>query len=183
MLDQAKEKLEKVLQVVTGDIGTIRVGGAKASMVEHVEIEAYGAGQRMKLVELATITAPDPQQIIISPWDRSVIRAIEKGILESGLGLMPNVNGEIIRIIVPPLTEERRLDFVKLLHQKLESGRVMLRGVRQEMKELIENKEGAAGISEDDITRELEELQRVVDEYTNRLEEMAKQKEEEIMKL
>src|SRR5688572_18539940 len=181
-MDQAKQKMEKVLEVVADDMATIRVGGAKASMVEHVEVEAYGPGQRMKLVELASITAPDPQQIVISPWDKSTVRAIEKAIIDSDLNLMPNVNGEIIRIIVPPLTEERRQDFVKLLHQKLESGRVMLRGVRQELKEEIEVKKGP-GVSEDDITRELEDLQKLVDEYTAKLESMAKAKEEEIMKL
>jgi ribosome recycling factor len=181
-MDQAKQKLEKTLQVVADDMATIRVGGAKASMVEHVEVEAYGPGQRMKLVELATISAPDPQQIVISPWDKSVLRPIEKAIIESNLGLMPNVNGEVIRIIVPALTEERRQDFVKLLNQKLESGHVMLRGVRQDLKEDIENKKGP-GVSEDDITRELEDLQKLMDEYMAKLEAMAKTKEEEIMRL
>lgn len=182
-MEQAKEKFEKVISVVGEDMDTIRVGGAKPSMVEHVEVEAYGPGQRLKLVEVATISAPDPTQIVIAPWDRNLIRAIEKGIMESNLNLTPNVSGEVIRIIIPPLTEERRQDFVKLLHQKLESGRVMLRGVRQEVKEEVEAQKGAAGISEDDIEGELLELQKLVDEYSGKLEAMAKAKEEEILRL
>lgn len=182
-MEDSKQKMDKTLSVVSEDMATIRVGGAKPAMVEHIDVEAYGPGQRMKLVELASISAPDPQQIIISPWDKSVIRAVERAILESGLGLMPNVNGEIIRIIIPPLTQERRLEFVKLVHQKLESGRVMFRNLRQELKEEIEAQKGTSGVSEDDIEAELVDLQKLVDEYMAKLEAMASEKEEEIMRL
>lgn len=177
----AKSKFEKVVSVVHEDMETIKVGGAKPSMVESVMVEVYG--QRMRLMEVATISAPDPNQIVISPWDKSVMRAIEKGIIDSGLGMMPNVSGDMVRIIVPPLTEERRSDYVKLVHQKLESGKVLLRGARQELKEEIEAGKDQAGVSEDDIKRDLEELQKLVDEYSGRLEAMAKEKEGEIMRL
>lgn len=181
-MDKAKDKFDKVIAVVAEDMSAIRVGGAKASMVEGIEAEVYGT-QRMKLVELATITAPDPTQILINPWDKSVLKGIEKAILNSDLKLTPNVNGDMVRIIVPPLTEERRQDYVKLVHQKLESGKVLLRNARQEVKEGIEATEGEAGVSEDDVKSQLESLQKLVDEYTGKLEAMAKAKQEEIMKL
>jgi ribosome recycling factor len=120
---------------------------------------------------------------VITPWDKSVIKDIEKGIIEANLGFMPNVSGEVIRIVVPPLTEERRRDFVKLVGQKLESGRVMLRGVRQEGREEIEKLEEEAGVSEDDVKRLYEELDKLTGEYNDRLEQMAQEKEAEVMKV
>lgn len=134
-------------------------------------------------MEVASISAPDPNQIVISPWDKSVIKDIEKGIIEANLGFMPNVSGEVIRIVVPPLTEERRRDFVKLVGQKLESGRVMLRGVRQEGREEIEKLEEEAGVSEDDVKRLYEELDKLTGEYNDRLEQMAQEKEAEVMRV
>lgn len=174
--------MKKVLEVVGEDMATIRVGGAKPSMVENIEILAYGS-QKMRLMELASITVPDPTQILISPWDKSVVDDISKGIIESGLGLMPNVSGEVIRIIVPPLTEERRMDYVKLVKQKLESGRVLLRQVRQDAREEIDKNRDADGVSEDDVRGWQEELDKMTNEYSSKLEEMATNKEEEIMKI
>ena len=183
MLDtnEIRGKFDKVLSVVGEDMGTIRVGGAKPSMVESVSVEAYGS--RMRLMEVATISAPDLTQIVISPWDKTLIRAIEKGIMDSGLGLMPNVSGDVVRIVIPALTEERRTDYVKLVHQKLESGKVLLRNARQEVKEEIELHKDQAGVSEDDVKKDLEELQKLVDEYHAKLEATAKEREEEIMRL
>lgn len=182
LIEGIGSKMDKVLAVVAEDMATIRVGGANPKMVESVEINAYG-GQRMRLMEVASISAPDPNQIVISPWDKSVIKDIEKGIIEANLGFMPNVSGEVIRIVVPPLTEERRRDFVKLVGQKLESGRVMLRGVRQEGREEIEKLEEEAGVSEDDVKRLYEELDKLTGEYNDRLEQIAQEKEAEVMKV
>lgn len=181
ILNGAKHKFEKVLSVVAEDLATIRVGGAKPSMVENISVEAYG--QRMKLLELANISAPDPQQLLIQPWDKGMLRSIEKGIMEANLGLMPNVSGEIVRIMVPALNEERRNEFVKLAKQKLESGRILLRQARVEVREDIEHQKDAPGVSEDDIKRWHEELQKMVDEYGLKLEHMEAEKEKEIMKV
>ncbi|OGD78296.1 ribosome recycling factor [Candidatus Collierbacteria bacterium RIFOXYB1_FULL_49_13] len=181
ILNGAKNKFEKVLAVVAEDLATIRVGGAKPSMVENVSVEAYG--QRMKLLELANISTPDPQQILIQPWDKSMIRNIEKGIIEANLGLMPNVSGEIVRIMVPPLNEERRGEFVKLAKQKLEGGRILLRQARVEVREDIDHQKEAPGVSEDDIKNWHEKLQKMVDEYGDKLEQMEIEKVKEIMKV
>lgn len=179
LIRKLRANLDKVIEVVGGDMATIRTGRAKPDLVSGIEILAYG--QRMKLFELASVTAPDPSTIMIAPWDKSVLKDIEKGILLSELSLTPNVSSDIIRINIPPLTQERRTDFVKLLHQKVESGRVMARQVRQEIKEEIDRLKDAAGVSEDDIDRLLEQLQKVLDEYMLKIEMMGKKKEEEIM--
>jgi len=182
LIAELKKKLEKVLEVVKGDMATVRTGRAKPDMVGGLLVSAYG-GQKMKILELANISAPDNSLIVIEPWDKSVIAAIEKAIVESEMQLSPAVSGEVIRVPVPPLTEERRKDFVKLLAQKLESGRVMLRQARQDIKEEIDALEGKPGVSEDDIKRLLEELQKVFEDYGERLEEMGRKKEEELMEI
>lgn len=178
-VDEIKTKFDKVVEAVHGDLETVRVGGAKPSLVENLTVEAYGS--RMKLMELASISAPDMSQLIIQPWDKSVIHAIEKAFSESDLKLTPNVSGEIIRIVFPPLTEERRLDLAKLVKQKLEGGKMLLRQERQNLKELIEKQKGQPGVSEDDIDQQLESLDKETGEYTARLEAMAKAKEQEVM--
>jgi ribosome recycling factor len=179
--DQIRQKFNKVLEVVGEDMETVRVGGAKPSLVENLSVEAYGT--RMKLMEVASISAPDLSQLVIQPWDKGLIHAIEKGFAESDLHLTPNVNGDIIRIIFPPMTEEKRLDLAKLIHQKLESGKMLLRQARQDLKEDIEHQKGQAGVSEDDIEAELTELEKETEEFNHKLEEMARLKEAEVMKI
>lgn len=180
-VDEIRQKFNKVIEVVGEDMETVRVGGAKPSMVENLSVEAYGG--RMKLMELASISAPDQSQLVIQPWDKSVIHVIEKAFNESDLKLTPNVNGDIIRIIFPPMTEEKRLDLAKLIHQKLESGKMLLRQARQDLKEEIERQKGQSGISEDDIEAELTELEKETGEFNQKLEAEAKAKEAEVMKI
>lgn len=177
--DAIKQRFNKVIEVVGEDMETVRVGGAKPSLVENLTVEAYGT--RMKLMEVASISAPDLSQLVIQPWDKGLIHAIEKGFAESDLKLTPNVNGDIIRIIFQPMTEEKRLDLAKLIHQKLESGKLLLRQARQDLKEEIERQKGQAGISEDDIDAELSELEKETTEFNHKLEAEARAKEAEVM--
>lgn len=179
LIRKLRANLDKVIEVVGGDMATIRTGRAKPDLVSGIEVLAYG--QRMKLFELASVTAPDPSTIVISPWDKSVLKDIEKAIMISELQLTPNVSSDIIRINIPALTTERRNDFVKLLHQKVESGRVMARQVRQEIKEEIDRLKKDGGVSEDEIDRLLEQLQKTLDEYMGKIDGMGKKKEEEIL--
>lgn len=174
--------MDKVIKVVADDMTTVRAGGAKPSLVENLVVTVYG-GQKMRLVELATIQAPDPTLITVTPWDKSVIKDIEKAIGDSDLHLTAANAGGLLRIVIPPLTEERRADMVKLIKQKLESGKVMLRGVRQEIRDDIEKQKGQAGVSEDDIKRMLDDLDKQTSEYTHQLETMAADKEAELMKV
>jgi len=147
-----------------------------------VVVNAYG-GQKMRLQELASISTPDHSLIIIEPWDKSVIQDIERAIVKSELQLSPVVSDGLIRLSVPPLTEDRRKDFVKLLTQKTESGRVMLRQARGDIKEKIDGLDGQSGVSEDYIKQKLEEMQKEFEKYQEKLEEMGKVKEAEIMKI
>ncbi len=179
ILSDSKTRFEKVLVVFGEDLATVRTGRAKPDLVANIEVLAYGS--RMKMFEVANISAPDSNMILIAPWDKGLTREIEKAVSMSELKLPCAVSGDTIRIVIPQLTEERRRDFVKLLHQKLESGKVMLRQARGEIKEKIDALESSGGISEDDIKRMLENLQKTTDEYMLKIDEMGRVKEKEIM--
>lgn len=176
-----KARLEQTIEVVKKDLSSVRTGRAKPSLVEDVKVEAYGTVMTLK--ELATITAPDTTLIVIAPWDKGMVAAISSGIQKSGLNIQPIVDGDTVKISIPSLTEERRSELVKLVHQKLESGKVMIRQVRTEIKEQIEAQEGEAGISEDSIKFWLESMQKTIDQYMGKIEEMEKEKEKELMTL
>lgn len=178
---QLRKQYDEVLTVVGDDLKTIKTGRAKPSLVEDVMVEAYST--RMRLVELASITAPDTQTILISPWDQSVIEAVQKALMTGPQGFNPAVDGSTIRINIAPLTGEKRQELVKLVWQKIESGKQMMRNERTEGKKEIEAQKGGAGVSEDDIEAELEKLEEVTKEYMGKLEEIGKGKEEELTTL
>lgn len=181
LLQDFQSQTQQVLQLAEQDLKGIKTGRAKPSLVEDIPVLAYNS--KMTLKELASITAPDPQQILVSPWDRSVLGEIEKALAGSSLHLNPVVDGDLIRIKIPPLTQENRQELVKLVAQKLESAKAMLRQARGEIKEKIEARKGKSGVSEDDIHRDLEELQKITDDTTDHLEELGKSKEAELMSL
>lgn len=181
MFDEFKKRLDKTLEVVAEELKLIRTGRAKPSMLEHIRVEAYG--QQMQLNELATVSAPDSQLLIVSPWDKSILGHIEKAIRISNLNLNPVVDGDIIRIVVPQLTQERREEMVKLVKQKHESGKNMLRDSRTRMKKELDEKEDESGVSEDDIKSWMEEMQKLFEQYQQKLEVMIETKEKELMEL
>lgn len=170
---------EKVLSVVMNDLTSVKTGRAKPSLVENVAVEAYGT--HMKMMEVATISAPDTNMLVITPWDKSLLSAIEKAINAAELNINPVIDGDQIRISIPTLTQERREELVRVVKQKIESGKSMVRDVRQKHKKIIEDQEGKPGVSEDAIKRDLEELQRKTDEAVRRLEDTGKAKEQELM--
>lgn len=171
----------KLLDVFAGDLATIRTGRAKPSLVENIEVEAYGS--RMKILELAGISAPDSSSIVIKPWDKSVLKDIEKALSISDLHIPPVVDGDQIRLSIPPLTGERRQELVKLVGQKKNTSLEMLRDIRIKYKKMIDGQKGQAGVSEDAIKHDLEELQKITDEFSKKLEEMAAAKEKELLDL
>ncbi|MEI6690808.1 MAG: ribosome recycling factor [bacterium] len=174
-------RLTGAIEAVKKDLSSIRTGRAKPSMVENVKVEAYGA--YMELRELASITAPDTTLIVISPWDKSLINAIANGIRKADLNVNPIVDGETVKIAIASLTEERRQELVKMTHQKLETGRVMIRQVRAEIKEEIEKLEDESGVSEDDVKRWLSEMQKTVEEYMGKIDLLGKEKQIELLTL
>ena len=174
-----RQKFDKVMEIIKDDMATVRVGRAKPDLVENVVVSAYGT--KMRLVELATISAPDTNMLIIAPYDRSVMRDIEKAISDSELQLSPAVSGDQIRIVLPQLTQERRLDFVKLLNQKKESGKTLIRQARQDVKEKVDALKGKDGVSEDDIYMLNEQTDKITGEYNEKIDAMTREKEDEIM--
>lgn len=172
-------RAQKAVEHVQDDIATLRTGRASVQLLDAVVVPVYGAG--MKVSEVAQISAPEPTLLVVKPWDQSIKEQIEKAIASAGLNMNPVVDGDIIRIAVPPLTEERRKEMTKLLAQKIETGRVMLRSVRTDVKAEIEAQKGTANVSEDDIRREVEQLNKLVQEYMDKLDGIAAQKEKELL--
>lgn len=167
--------------MVRDDVSAIRTGRATPALVEDIVVDAYGGAQKMRLNELASITATDAQTVVISPWDKSIIGEIKKGILASNAGYNPSIDGEIIRIVMLPLTREDREKYVKLLGTKLENGKIMLRQVRtnvmKDIKDLFEKKE----ISEDEKFGSEKRLQEITDQYVKTIEDMGEAKEKELL--
>lgn len=181
MFDEMKQNMDKVISLVSNDLKQIKTGRAKPSLIEDVQIEAYGS--MMHLRELASISAPDTHLLTVSPWDKSVLGAIEKGLAKSSMGLNPVVDGDMIRIALPALTQERREEMVKMVKQHIESGRQMLRGVRNDTKKEVEDQKGSSGVSEDDIESQLEEMQKHYDEWMKKLDAVGEEKEKELMQI
>lgn len=177
-LSPMKSDCTKLLDVFTQDLSTVRTGRAKPSLVENVEVEAYGS--RMRLMELANISAPDSSSIVVRPWDKTVLKEIEKALASSELHIPPVVDGDQIRLSIPPLTGERRQELAKLVGQKKNASLEMLRDIRIKYKKQIDGQKGAPGISEDMIKHDLEELQKITDEFSKKLEEIASAKEKEL---
>ena len=173
------EKFEKALEHVKKDISSLRTGRASVQMLDSVLVEAYGT--RMHIHEVTSVQAPAPSLLLISPWDKSLLSAIERAIASAELNMNPVVDGDTIRIAISPLTEEKRREMVKVLAKKIESGRVMLRTIRTDAKKDIESQKGKDDISEDDISAEIEALEKILKEYTLKLDEILRIKEKDLM--
>jgi len=180
---QVSSKMQSAVAAVAGDIVGIRTGRATPALVENIVIPAYGGAQKLKVVELGSITSPDPNQIVISPWDKSIIGDIKKGILEANIGMNPNIDGEIIRITVPSLTTEDRGKYVKLLSQKLENGRVVVRQVRADKMHEIKKKFEAKEVTEDEKFAAEKKLQEMTNQFIGKIEEMGKKKKIELLQI
>jgi len=176
-----EQQLQNIIDHLKSELSTIRTGRAHATMVEDLPVEAYG--QKMMLKELAGITVPDPQLILLNPWDKSVIPDIEKAVRESKLGLSPVVAEEVIRVPVPSLSEERRLEFVKLVKEMIENARQKVRQARQEAIEEVRRQEKAKEISEDEKFRLQKEIQGEVEQANEEIKQVGEAKESEILKI
>jgi ribosome recycling factor len=181
LLDDAKARMAKAVSATKIEFNTVRSGRASTGLLDRVHVDYYGASTPLK--QLASIAAPEARLLTITAYDKSSIRAIEKAILESDLGLNPSNDGSIIRLPVPTLTEERRRDLVKLVHRLAEDGRVAVRNIRRDcMKDLKELRdEGMVG--EDAEHRAEEQLQKLTDEHTHEIDELLKHKEQEILEV
>jgi ribosome recycling factor len=180
-LTAAEHKMVRAVEVLERDLQGIRTGRASTSIVERVMVDYYGAPTALN--QLAGINVPESHQILIQPWDRSAVQAIEKAIIKSDIGLVPNVDGVVIRLNIPPLTEERRKDLVKQVHRRMEEARVEIRNLRREAAEEIKHEEHDGEIGSDEGHRELENLQRVTDAHIADVDRVGSAKEQEIMEV
>lgn len=176
---ETKQKMAKVLQVIRTDLSTVRTGRATPSLVENIIINAYGGTAKLKVMELAHISVSDQKTLIITPFDPSITGEIQKGIMETNVGLTPVVDREIIRISIPPISTDRREQLVHLVNQKLEGGRIQVRQVRHEAISEIKKAE----IGEDEILRLEKEIQKLTDETILEIDALGKRKEEELMSI
>ncbi len=182
-LEQTRQQMQKVLEVLRVDLSTVRTGRATPSLVENIPVSVYGGTTRLKIMELATISASDPQTLVITPFDPTIIGEMQKGLLEANVGLTPTVDGQILRISIPLLSEERRQQLIHLMKQKLENGHIMVRQARHEtmtdIKKLFTKKE----ISEDEMVRLEKEMQRITDETILEIDAMGKKKEQDLLQI
>ena len=174
-----REQMRKALEVLHSDIATIRTGKAAPSLVENIVVSVYNGASRLKVMELATVNASDPQSLVLTPFDASIIEEIRRGIMESGAGLNPSSDGQVLRISIPPLSEERRGELIHLMRQKLENGHIMIRQIRHEA--MSELKKG--DLPEDESSRLEKEIQRATDEFISEIDALGKRKEEELMQI
>lgn len=181
IVNSTKVKMQKALEVLKEDFGTVKTGKAVPQLVENVVINAYQGTAKLKIMELATIHVVDPATIAITPFDQSVIREIEKGLSDSQMGLGIAVDGALIRITIPPLTRERREEFVKMVHKKAENGKIMIRQIRQEGNESIKKMKEEGHISEDEVSRFEKEIQKATDDFIVQIDRIRGEKEKELM--
>jgi len=179
ILLEAEEKMEKTEQVVVNEFAGVRTGKASPALVENVLVEVYGS--QMRIRELAGITTPEPRTLAIQPWDMNSLHPIEKAIQKANLGLTPSVQGKVIRIFFPELSQERRQEFVKIVRKMAEDGRVAIRHVRRDAMEQLKKHGHDSGITEDDVKHAEKELQKLTDQYVGKIDEHLAHKEKEIM--
>lgn len=179
LIAQAERRMESSITALKRDLSNIRTGRASTGLLEHLDVEYYGA--TMPLNQLATITAPEARMLVVAPWDKGSMSAIEKAIQRSELGLNPSNDGNIIRVPIPALTEERRRDLVKMVKQRVEEDRVAIRNIRRDMMGDIRDLEHEKLLSEDESKRAQEKLQQVTDRFIKEAESLGQQKEQEIL--
>jgi ribosome recycling factor len=170
-----EEDMKKAVQYFKNEIAGLRTGRASTALVEEIKVDYYGS--KVPIKQLASVSVPEANQIVLQVWDKGAVELVEKAIVEN-LNLTPQKQGNLLRLTLPPLTEERRRELVRMLHKMAEEARVAVRNIRREAKELIEDQEG---ISEDEIKRALERLQKLTDKYIEEINHLTDAKEKEIL--
>jgi ribosome recycling factor len=180
-LAEAGEKMNKAISVLKEELGGVRTGRASPALLSRMVVDYYGT--QVPINQLASFSVPEPRTLLIQPFDKNAVSAMEKAILASDLGITPSNDGNVIRLNFPPLTEERRRDLIKLVHQRGEEGRVAVRNVRRHSKEELERLERDGGISEDELMRSEKELQKLTDQRVAEIDEIVAHKEQELKEI
>jgi len=177
----AEHKMGRAVEAMERDFGGIRTGRASTALVERIHVDYYGT--QTPLNQLAGISVPESHQIVIQPWDRAVLGAIEKAIQKSELGLVPNVDGTVVRLNIPPLTEERRRDLVRGVHKRMEEARVEIRNLRREAADALKKEERDGEVGTDEARRQLDQLQKLTDRVIGDVDRLGDVKEQEVLEV
>jgi len=177
-LKEIEESMKKAIEAAKREFGELRSGRANPKMVEGIHVNYYGTPTLLK--DISTISIPEAKLLVINPWDPNSVKDIEKAILQSDLGITPIIDGKIIRLIIPPLSEERRTELIKLVKKIAEEGKISLRTIRRDAKDKIKSLEKNKKISEDDKFKGEEELQKLTDKYTKEIDRILEDKEKEL---
>jgi ribosome recycling factor len=180
-LAQGKTRMEKAVEDFRKDLSGVRTGRANTALLDHVRVDYHGT--QMPINQLGTLNVPDPGTIVISPWDAAAVQMIDKAIRTSDLGLNPTNDGKVVRIPIPPLTEERRKELAKHIHKVLENHLTAVRNIRRDIKEAVEKLEKDKKISEDEKKRSLDELEKLTRSESKKIEELSAAKEKEVMEI
>ena len=180
-LADAGQKMEKAIVVFKDELGSIRTGRATPALLSRLVVEYYGT--QVPLQQLASFSVPEPRTLLVQPYDKNAIGSMEKAIMASDLGITPSNDGNVIRLSFPPLTEERRKDLIKVVHQRGEDARVAVRNIRRHSKEELERLERDASISEDELMRSEKELQKVTDKHIAEIDVIVAHKEQELKEI
>jgi len=181
IFSETEHRMQQAVESLQRELTTIRTGRASPTLVERLVVEYYGAPTPLQ--QMAAIHAADSRTITIQPWDKKAISDIERAIQKSDLGLNPNNDGNIIRLIIPALTEERRKEMVKILHKKVDEAKVAVRNVRRDAHDKLREQEKAKQISEDDLKRSTERLQKLTDKYIDEMDKVGQAKEREVLEV
>src|SRR5579862_1699985 len=179
VLDTMEEKMMKTIEFVHNEFATVRTGKASTSLVENIQVEAYGS--HMRLREVAGISTPEPRLIVVQPWDATLVQAVEKAIMKSELGVNPRVDGKIIRIPIPELDQERRRELDKVCKKMAEDGRIAIRNERRQAHDQVKKLQKDGEITEDDLEHSEKEIQNKTDEYIKEIDTVLAHKEKEIL--
>jgi len=181
VISDAKTRMQKAIEAVRHEFASLRTGRASPTLLEQIRVDYYGVAT--PITQVATVTVPEPRLLVIAPWDKKMAKDIEKAILKSELGLMPSNDGTHVRVPIPSLTQERRKELAKVAHKHAEEGRVAIRNVRREAKEMIEELEEEGDVSEDESKRGLDELQKLTDKFIAEVDALLAAKEKEILEV
>ena len=181
LLNEATDKMEKAISAYSRELASIRAGRANASMLDRITVDYYGTPTPIN--QMAGISVPEARLLVIQPYDKSILGDIEKAIMKSDIGIQPSNDGSIIRLSVPALTEDRRKDLVKTAKKEAEEAKVAIRNVRRDANEDFKKLEKDSAITEDDLHRNGEEIQKLTDSYIKKIDDIAKAKEDEILEI
>jgi ribosome recycling factor len=181
ILKTAEHKMTRAVEILHTDLQSVRTGRASPALLDRIQVDYYGSPTPLNGV--ANISAPDPRMVLVQPWDRGMLGVIEKAILKSDLGINPTNDGQVIRLVLPQLTEERRKELVKQVHHRAEEARVAVRNCRRDALDHLRKAEKDGGVSKEDETRAQDRLQKLTDQFVKRVEEVSRKKETEVMEV